>query len=175
MPERPWVALAVGLALLPAEVCLAAQGRAVITGTSESSVLTGQADFEDTPEGLRVRIEVSQAPPGTHAVHIHEFGHCEEAGKAAGSHYNPKGVPHGELLVGGLARAHAGDFGNLKIDAQGHGSFERVYPGIRLSDGQYTVGGRAVIVHEKEDDFSQPTGNAGSRIGCGVIAMASPS
>ena len=171
METTQWVLGVLMAIALPSATSFAEHGTAAIAGTSEGSSVTGHASFEDTEQGLRVSVDVSHVPPGAHGFHIHEFGRCDEAGKAAGSHYNPRGVPHGDLLKGGLGQAHAGDLGNIEIDAQGHGSFERIFPGIRLSEGQDTVAGRSVILHEKADDFSQPAGNSGARIGCGVIVL----
>ena len=96
---------------------------------------------------------------------------CEDEGKAAGGHYNPQGVKHGFLPTDGFAQAHAGDFGNVDVRADGVGTLELVIPELHVSGGTYTVGGRSVVLHEQVDDFGQPTGNAGGRIGCGVIAI----
>lgn len=149
-------------------------GRAVITGTAEGSPITGMAELTETAEGLRIAVSVSNVPPGLHGFHIHELGSCEDGGNAAGSHYNPEGVKHGDLLAEGFAGAHAGDLGNLEVGADGTGSFERVFPKLTLTKGPYTVANRAVILHANPDNFGQPTGNAGGRIGCGVISVRSP-
>jgi Cu-Zn family superoxide dismutase len=71
-----------------------------------------------------------------------------------------------------LGETHAGDLGNVEILADGTGNYEAAIPGLALSEGAYNVLGRSVIVHEKEDDFGQPLGNAGARIACGIIAEA---
>ena len=150
----------------------AAQGTAVITGTKEGSTLAGEAHFTETADGLLVEVKLQNVPnPGKHGFHIHENGSCAEEGKAAGGHYNPLGVAHGFLPMDGEHKAHSGDMGNIAIAADGTGALTLVLPGISLTSGQYNVLGRAVIVHEKEDDFGQPTGNAGGRIGCGIIIM----
>src|SRR3989338_4596755 len=94
--------------------CLAAEkGTATITGTTPESHVSGIVALTETPEGLRLLVDVAHVPPGAHGFHIHEFGACGDAGKAAGGHYNPAGVQHGYLPEDGLAAAHAGDFGNL--------------------------------------------------------------
>jgi Cu-Zn family superoxide dismutase len=133
--------------------------------------LSGTVMLEDTPSGLKIDAEITQAPPGQHAFHIHEFGLCDDQGKAAGSHYNPAGHPHGNALKDGIMKAHAGDFGSITVNDSGMGSLHVVVPGLALSSGQAPVAGRAFILHEKMDDFSQPAGNAGSRIGCGPIVL----
>ena len=148
---------------------LAQTASAVIEGTEEDSELFGSAIFEETEEGLRVEVAVFAAPPGLHGIHIHEHGSCEDKGNAAGGHFNPDGIKHGFVTTDGFESAHPGDFGNIEINDAGEGTLLLVVPGLTIKSGTYSVDGRAVILHEKQDDFSQPTGNAGSRIGCGVI------
>ncbi len=149
----------------------AATAAANIQGTADGSTVAGTATFEDTPEGLKVRAEVSGLLAGKHGFHVHENGSCAEAGKAAGGHFNPDGTPHGHTAKDGVAHAHAGDMGNIEISADGTGKTETLLPGVTLKDGARAVAGKAVILHEKEDDFGQPTGNAGGRIGCGIIEV----
>ena len=149
----------------------AENGAAVLKATQEDSKLSGQASFQDTPEGLKISASVTNTSPGDHAIHIHEFGDCGDSGKAAGSHYNPEGAPHGLQTKDGPQHAHVGDLGNFKIGADGSGKLETVLPGVTLSSGKYAVAGRSLVFHEKEDDFSQPSGNAGSRLGCGEIVL----
>lgn len=146
-------------------------GKALVQGTSAGSAVTGTATLTDTPQGLQVSVLMSGVAPGPHGLHIHEFGDCGDAGKAAGGHFNPEGAPHGFLPNDGAAKAHAGDLGNIEIGAGGSGTATVLLPGVVLSRGAHSVGGRAIIVHEKVDDFGQPTGNAGSRVGCGVIVI----
>jgi Cu-Zn family superoxide dismutase len=149
----------------------AATGKADLRGTAPDSDLSGEALFEETAEGLRVRAAVRNAPPGPHGFHIHDFGSCAGAGAAAGGHNNPGGAPHGSILADGPGKAHPGDLGNFEIGPDGTGTLEAVVPGLALAGGDRSVGGRAVIFHEKRDDFSQPAGNAGGRIGCGPILI----
>ena len=147
-------------------------GKAVIRGTSEGSTVRGEAVVRETPEGLNVSVRITGAPPGMHGFHVHALGSCDDHGNAAGGHFNPDGVAHGFLPKDGLVKAHAGDFGNLQVGPDGQGSLDLTLPGLSLSAGKYGVDGRAVILHEKADDFGQPTGNAGSRIGCGIIEVS---
>lgn len=142
---------------------------AEIHPTGEGSSLSGVAAFIETVEGLKISAFVSGAPPGKHGFHIHEKGDCGDAGNAAGGHFNPDGVSHGDLERDGLDHAHAGDLGNIEIGPEGKGTLEKVIPRLTLKEGKYAVAGRALVLHEKEDDFSQPTGNAGGRIACGII------
>jgi superoxide dismutase, Cu-Zn family len=148
-----------------------AMGVAEVKGTAPDSQISGTVHFEDTAGGLKISAALTGVPPGLHAFHIHEFGSCAESGKAAGGHYNPAHAPHGQVLKDGVQHAHAGDLGNITADANGSATLEATIPGVTLAEGKYTVGGRAVILHEKVDDFSQPAGNAGSRIGCGPIVL----
>jgi len=143
--------------------------RALITGTAPDSDISGSVSLEEVPDGLAIEIKVENVSPGPHGFHIHEKGSCAEGGSAAGGHYNPNGVQHGFIPKDGFQAAHAGDFGNIDVRADGTGSLSLVIPGLTISGGKYNVKGRAVILHEKQDDFGQPTGNAGGRIGCGLI------
>jgi Cu-Zn family superoxide dismutase len=140
-----------------------------ISGTSTTTAVMGTVKFEDSPAGLKVIADITQAPAGTHGFHIHEFGSCDESGAKAGGHYNPDGHQHGH--VGKTPMSHPGDMGNIEIGADGKGRLETVLPGVGLTTGKRPVAGRAVILHAKADDFSQPTGNAGGRIGCGPIVL----
>ncbi|WP_437278179.1 superoxide dismutase family protein [Sorangium sp. So ce375] len=134
------------------------------------SKLKGTAIFTEVEGGVKVAVQVSGAPKGKVAVHVHETGDCSAPdAKSAGAHYNPENHPHG--LPDGAPR-HLGDLGNIEIKPDGTGTHEIVAKGANLKDGApNTFLGRAIIVHEKADDGSQPAGNAGGRIGCGVIAQ----
>lgn len=162
------IVMAIGLGTASAET-----GVAKIKGTAAVSTLEGTVTLTDTGAGLKVSAQLSNVPPGPHGFHIHEFGACDDTGKAAGGHYNPQNTPHGQVLKDGVQHAHAGDLGNITAGVDGKASLEGVIPGISLSGGKFTVGGRAIIVHEKADDFGQPVGNAGGRIGCGPILITS--
>jgi Cu-Zn family superoxide dismutase len=156
---------------LPSASAFAETGKAVIRPTAEGSSVSGEVTLTDTLEGLNVEAKIAGVPPGQHGFHIHEFGDCGDAGKAAGGHYNPHGAPHEFLPKDGEQKAHAGDMGNIEIGQDGSGTLSLTLSEASLSTGEHHVGGRAVILHEKSDDFSQPTGNAGGRIGCGVIMV----
>jgi Cu-Zn family superoxide dismutase len=108
---------------------------------------------------------------GKHGFHVHEFGDCSMAdGVCAGGHFNPTGSPHGSPDA---AKRHVGDFGNLTADESGKATYKRVDKLITFS-GPNSIIGRSIIVHAAPDDFSQPSGNAGARIGCGVIGIGDP-
>ena len=149
-----------------------AEAEAYVKATAEGSKVWGIVDLTETKEGVYVDAEFGNVPnPGKHGVHIHENGSCEDSGNAAGGHFNPEGVKHGYLPDNGHMAAHMGDMGNIDIDEYGDGYLSIFLPGVSLTKGQNNVAGKAVILHEKVDDFGQPTGNAGGRIGCGVIEI----
>ena len=139
---------------------------ATIKGTGpESAAITGTVSFKQMDKDLLMDVFLQGVPPGKHGFHIHEKGDCSDNGKAAGGHYNPMGVIHGYLPTDGHEKAHSGDMGNIDIAEDGTGKLELTLPDVKLAD----VSGLAVILHEKVDDFGQPTGDAGGRIGCGII------
>ncbi len=162
--NREWMVLVGFLWCVPAFAATAN-----IKGTAEGSPISGKAVLEETLEGLKIQVNFENVPAGKHGFHIHEKGDCGDKGNAAGGHFNPDGMPHGLLNQDGFQKAHAGDLGNVEIAADGTGKVETVIKGLTLAEGKYGVVGKAFILHEKEDDFGQPTGNAGSRIACGVI------
>ena len=145
----------------------AGKATATIEARSGSS-LSGTAEFVMHDDKLMITVSLKGAPPGPHAVHIHEKGDCSAPdASSAGAHFNPGGHQHGSPDA---PEHHAGDLGNIVIGEDGTGSL-MVHSGeLGLAGGPNSVLGRALIVHEKSDDFvTQPTGNAGGRIGCGVI------
>ena len=164
--------MSAALLAMAAAGCVATKGgHAIIQGTEPASKLSGAATFTKTASGVKAVIHVAGAPAGVHAIHIHEHGRCEDLGKAAGTHFNPAAVKHGFLPKDGPAAAHAGDMGNITVDKNGRGSLTLELPGLTLDQSTRGIAGRSVILHEKLDDFGQPTGNAGGRIGCGIIQV----
>ena len=149
----------------------AATAKAVIKGTVPGSIVVGEVTLTEKDNGLSVQAIAVNLTPGKHGLHIHENGSCDDAGKAAGGHFNPDKVMHGYMPKDGMEHAHPGDMGNIEADAQGRAALMVFLPGVTLAEGKYAVAGKSVIVHEKEDDLSQPTGNAGGRVGCGVITL----
>lgn len=134
------------------------------------STVRGFVLFTPLEHGVEINADITGLAPGKHGFHIHEFGDCSAAdGGSAGPHFNPEGKPHG---APGAAASHAGDYGNLEADANGHAALKYVSHRITLDQSATGVLGRSVIVHEKADDMAtQPTGAAGGRIGCGVIIV----
>lgn len=144
-----------------------ARAHAVIEGRSNCP-LAGEATFEETSAGVLIDVRVHDAPGGWHAVHIHEVGDCSAPdGSSAGGHFNPGGLMHG---APDAHEHHAGDLGNMWVQSDGTGRKVILMPELTVSPGAHSVVGRAIIVHASADDLTtQPTGNAGGRIGCGEI------
>jgi superoxide dismutase, Cu-Zn family len=138
------------------------------TGHQAKGVVT----FTQDGDKVKVVADVEGLTPGAnHGFHIHELGDCSAPDAAsAGGHFNPTGHPHAGPMA--MAR-HGGDLGNLKADAAGKAHLELTVDGVTVHDGPTCILGRGLIVHLKEDDLTtQPTGNAGPRIACGVIGVA---
>lgn len=134
------------------------------------SEVVGEATFKRSGDNVMLTLRIEGAPEGLHGVHIHENPDCGMEGEAAGPHWNPTGAMHGRF---GSGEFHLGDIGNISVDADGHGEYELTTPLWTLGDGSLTdVTEHALIVHENADDYvSQPSGNAGTRIACGVISI----
>lgn len=144
---------------------------AMIHALSGSSV-AGKVTFTASGDQVQVVADITGLTPGKHGFHIHEFGDCSSPdGSSAGGHFNPSHKEHG---APDAAERHAGDLGNIEADSSGKAHLEWTDKTMKLS-GADSIVGRGVIVHEKADDLkTQPTGNAGGRLGCGVIGVAKP-
>jgi Cu-Zn family superoxide dismutase len=127
----------------------------------------GVVTLTETPHGLLLRGTVSGLSPGPHAIHVHETGKCEPPFTSAGGHLNPGHKAHGMLDPAG---PHAGDLPNLIVPANGKVDFETFAPGLTLS-AVLDADGSSVVVHARADDHhSQPAGDSGDRIACGVVS-----
>jgi Cu-Zn family superoxide dismutase len=129
---------------------------------------SGSVSFEQVGHDVIVSVQLSGLTPyQEHGLHAHEKGDCTSGdGMSAGGHFNPLGKPHGPQ--GG--EHHAGDMPALKADAQGRAEAHFVLSGVSLGSGPADLIGRGLIVHASADDYmTQPTGNSGARIACGVI------
>jgi Cu-Zn family superoxide dismutase len=112
-------------------------------------------------------------PGGKHGFHVHEFGDCTAPdATSAGSHYDAEGTKHHGRPEDTMK--HSGDLGNIEADAGGKAHYEVTIQGVSIAGDHAPIIGRGVIVHAKADDFGQPVGNAGGRIGCGVIGIMKP-
>jgi len=129
----------------------------------------GEATFEQVGDKVRVVVFVQGLKPGQeHGLHIHEAGDCSSGdGMSAKGHFNPFGKPHGHH---GSGERHAGDLPSLKANKEGRANIQADLDVITLAPGPASIIGRGLIVHADPDDYkTQPTGNAGARIACGVI------
>jgi len=170
--------LAAGLALF--SVAAAARAAAPAAGSvshgiavlhpGKDSVVKGTVHFKKEARGVRVTGAFTGLAAGTHGFHIHEFGDCSAPDfTSAGEHFNPTGNPHGAPTD---AKRHEGDMGNVNATSDGNATIDYVDSHLHF-DGAPSILGRGVIVHANPDDFkTQPTGNAGGRVACGVIGIA---
>jgi Cu-Zn family superoxide dismutase len=142
-----------------------------LTGTQPDTTVTGNARFNEENGKVKMTLEITVPKKANQsvAVHLHEHGSCGDMGKEAHGHWNPTKVNHGKW---GGDNFHRGDIGNVKLDKEGKGKIEIETELWTLTgtDSTKNILSKAVIVHGGVDDYkTQPTGNAGSRIGCGVI------
>jgi len=133
----------------------------------------GTAKFSSAASGVKVSVKVSQLTPGEHGIHIHTVGKCEgPAFATAGGHFNPTSAHHG-VKNSQEPRPHVGDLENLKVGENGKASMTLTITGATLGEGQNSLfheGGTALVIHGKADDLmSDPSGNSGERVACGVI------
>jgi Cu-Zn family superoxide dismutase len=132
----------------------------------------GSATLTQTPDGVRIAIALTGLPPGEHAFHVHAVGKCEAPGfTSAGPHFNPANKKHGKLNPEGH---HAGDMDNITIPTNGNLTLTIVDKDITLDKGKpnsvFQAAGTALVVHATKDDYmTDPAGNAGDRIACGVV------
>jgi Cu-Zn family superoxide dismutase len=139
---------------------------ATLIGLNGSGV-SGTVRFTTQGDEVRVEADVYGLQPGLHGIHIHEFGDCSSPdGESAGGHFNPTNRPHGPP---GEA-SHPGDLGNVEADMNGTARLALTVPQITVDTEPLGVIGRSVVVHEMADDLmTDPAGNAGARVACGVI------
>ena len=169
------VKLAIGVMLamvtITGPAALAQSAKADLKGPDGKAF--GTVTLREMPAGgVLLRLDASGLPPGEHGFHIHETGKCTPDFSAAGDHFAPRGHKHGTGEKGG---PHAGDMPNIHVPASGSIVVEFFVPGVTLAKGEagslFDDDGSAIVVHAKPDDYkSQPSGDAGGRIGCGVIA-----
>ena len=127
----------------------------------------GRATATEVSGGIRFTVDVKDLPAGTHGAHVHTTGRCDAPGfESAGVHWNPTGMKHGTMNPQG---PHQGDVPNLIIDSGGRGTVASTIPGATMA-GLLDTDGAAFIVHAGPDDLkTDPSGNSGGRIACGVF------
>jgi Cu-Zn family superoxide dismutase len=163
-------AIVLGAALALGSPALAA-GSATASLKDASGNEVGRATLTETSSGLLIRLDLTAVPSGEHAFHIHAVGKCEAPDfKSAGPHFNPAEAKHGFENAEG---PHAGDMPNLHVPSDGRLSIEVLNPAVTLSGKSALLDddGAALVIHEAADDYrTDPAGNAGDRIACGIIA-----
>jgi Cu-Zn family superoxide dismutase len=165
------VALVVGLAPL---VGSAAESAATADLTTPQGAVLGAVSLSPDPAGLRITGRLQGLQPGRHGLHLHAVGRCEGPDFAsAGGHFNPAGRKHGLRSPDGF---HAGDLPNLEVGPDGVGAIDAVARGAALDGGAAALldaDGSALVVHAGPDDeLTDPAGNSGARVACGVVRMA---
>jgi superoxide dismutase, Cu-Zn family len=158
------------VSLLGATIAAAAQTASVIMKNTEGKEV-GSVNLTQTTQGVLINAALKGLPPGEHAFHVHAVGKCEPPFTSAGGHFNPAARKHGMMSPEGQ---HAGDMPNLHIPQSGDLTVEVLNTAITLAKGKpnsvYDADGSAIIVHAGSDDYkTDPTGEAGGRIVCGVI------
>lgn len=132
----------------------------------------GMATLSSADHGVKIKLNLQNLPAGEHAIHVHEAAKCDPPDfKSAGAHFNPDSKHHGLQNPEG---PHAGDIPNFTVDAKGKSKATVIAPNVTLGDDPHSVftgGGTALVIHAKADDNkSDPSGNSGDRIACGVIS-----
>jgi Cu-Zn family superoxide dismutase len=138
---------------------------------TDGNKVSGTVTFTEVADGVQVQANITGLTPGQHGFHIHEFGDCSSAdGSSAGGHFNPTNKPHAGPE---MTERHVGDMGNIEADASGTAKLDYVDHDMSLTNDKLSVIGRSVVVHAKADDLkTQPAGDSGARIACGVIGRA---
>jgi superoxide dismutase, Cu-Zn family len=134
---------------------------------TEGNHVSGKVAFIAEENGVRIIADITGLKPGKHGFHVHEHGDCSAAdASSAGGHFNPTGKKHGGP---DSEERHVGDFGNLEADGTGVAHYDRLDKVIQLS-GPNSIVGKSIIIHADADDLvSQPSGNSGARVACGII------
>lgn len=160
--------LSIILAAVPA--LAAAQTAEAKLAPTKDSTAGGTIMFKQDGTKVHVTAHVTGLTPGQHGFHVHEKGDCSAPdGTSAGGHFNPAGAAHGHPQKG---PHHAGDMPMLVADASGKADLSTELTGVSLGSDAASLVGKAVIVHAGADDYTtQPTGNSGARVACGVIAL----
>jgi Cu-Zn family superoxide dismutase len=165
------------LGILSVSLLLLASCASMGSGPSATATLTpttgntaaGTVTLTQGNGVVEVTVNLTGVPEGVHGFHIHEKGDCGDNGNAAGGHFNPMGTAHG---APSMDPHHAGDFGNVTADANGRVSTSFTTRSVTLDSASTSAVGHAIILHANPDDLAtQPTGNAGGRIACGVVTL----
>lgn len=165
----------IGLSACPEEERDPRRAAATIAGKGAAMAMGGTALFEEVGNGVRLTLTLSNAPPGDHGVHVHEGMSCADtvgdagavAAGAAGGHFNPTMEMHGEAADD---NAHAGDLGNIEVEDDGRGELTITTRYLMIGEGVANLVGKAIVIHaDPDDEMTDPSGDSGARIGCGII------
>lgn len=170
-----------GIVLMMTALWLSQQGAAFAADSmtvpmkNDKGENVGEAKLTQTPSGVLIQASLVKLPPGEHGFHIHGVGKCEPPFASAGDHFNPDAKQHGYFDPKGR---HAGDLPNVYVSDGGTLKVDMLAPQVSLQGGQNTLldaDGAALLIHAKPDDYrSQPSGDAGDRIACGIIGAPAP-
>jgi Cu-Zn family superoxide dismutase len=171
------LAAAAGAALVGCAADQQAPGASATAAAASAEIrnaagaVVARATASETAGGIRLRVEALAMAPGAYGAHVHTIGRCDPPDFAtAGPHWNPAARKHGKNNPEGM---HMGDLPNLAVGADGHGSFQVTIPNGRLGGGGTPLldaDGAAVVIHASADDYrTDPSGNSGARIACGVL------
>ncbi len=141
-----------------------------IVGTAKYKAVKGTVEFKETPDGIEVTANLEGLKKGDHGFHIHEKGDCSAPdAMSAGGHFNPANHKHG---APDAEEHHEGDLGNITAEKDGKATKTFTLKDASLGEGDNSIVGKGFIIHAKVDDMkTQPTGNAGDRVGCGTITL----
>jgi Cu-Zn family superoxide dismutase len=167
--RRIWLAASLAASLLVASPALAVDKAGALLKDANGNEV-GKVTLISTPSGLLISLDLTAIPAGEHAFHIHAVGKCEPPDfKSAGPHFNPDETKHGLMNPEG---PHAGDMPNLHVPADRKLQVEVLNPAVTLSaeSALLDTDGAAIVIHASADDYkTDPAGNAGDRIACGIV------
>lgn len=168
-PEVPPAAAVDPAVVAPAEGAAPAAGAATAEMRDAQGRSLGTLTLADAANGISISGTLRGLAPGQHGFHVHTTGKCEPTFEAAGGHWNPTNAQHGKLVQGG---PHLGDMDNIPVGPDSTVTIQATTPGgsLRGTNAALDADGAALMVHAQPDDYSsQPSGDAGDRVACGVI------
>jgi Cu-Zn family superoxide dismutase len=171
MPNKSVVLIVALLASACSQMSLRSPAATATLAPTRGNQASGTVNFVQRGDVVHVDARITGLTPGLHGFHIHEKGDCRAPdGSSAGGHFNPSGAPHAGP---DNTSRHAGDLGNISANASGVAVYKAEITGITLDAGSTSIVGRSVIVHANADDMrTQPSGNAGARVACGLISKS---